>query len=88
MRISLNGIYYRIVIVWNDFSSNWNMDIADDAGNYLVRSVPLVAYTNLLEQFNYLGVGGKLATFTDNNSYDNPTFDNLGTTSHLYFITP
>lgn len=71
---------------WNGFSPAWMLDIADASGNLLVGSVPLVTGRNLLEQYAYVGFTGQLVVQTDHDTNAVPTFSNLGTTGHLYFI--
>jgi Dit-like tail protein/uncharacterized protein DUF6983 len=73
---------------WNPSSSVWVANIADAAQNPLVSGIPLVTGANLLEQFGHLGLSGQMLTSTDNNTDVPPTFDDLGTTSHLYFVGP
>lgn len=86
LRISLNGVYYRLNVYWNSFSSNWNIDIANDKSVPIVTSIPLIANVDLLHPYDYLGFGGKLVALTDNKIDMPPTYDNLGTTGHLYFV--
>jgi hypothetical protein len=47
----------------------------------------MVTGADLLEQFGYLGLNFALVAQTDNSPDTVPTFDNLGTTGHLYAIT-
>lgn len=85
-RISLNGVYYWFTLVWNGSSNIWMIDIADAQQNKMISSIPLVANTNLLEQYEYLGIGGALYAVTDNDLNSPPTKSNLGNNGHLYFI--
>lgn len=36
----------------------WTLDIADINGNYLLVNVPMLSMENILEPFEYLGIGG------------------------------
>lgn len=85
-KIDLAGVTYQIYLWWNVISSNWNIDISDEDGNSILDSIPLVADVNLLEQYGYLNFGGELIAQTDNEEFTNPTFDNIGSTGHLYFV--
>ena len=85
-KINLAGKLYQINLWWNDISKNWNFDINDQDGNAIINSIPLIPGYNLLEQFDYLNFGGSLIAKTDGNIYQNPTYDNFGETSHIYFI--
>jgi hypothetical protein len=54
----------------------------------LVSGIPLVTGVDLLAPYAYLGFGGELLVATDGNTAAVPTYANLGTGSHLYFVTP
>lgn len=85
LTIPLAGTTYSLVIVWNSVSQCWLVNIADEAKTPIISSIPLVDGANLLEQFDYLSIGGQLIAHVDNQPGP-PNFTNLGTTGHLYFI--
>lgn len=85
--ISLAGNQYGINLQWNRFSQAWVIDISDSNGSLLAAGIPLVTGVDLLQQYAYLEIGGSLFVQTDNDTLTMPTFDNMGITSHLYFIT-
>ena len=62
----------------------WFMDILDVKSVPIICGIPLVTGADLLGQFGYLGLGGPLFVVTDADSAAVPTFDNLGTGSHLF----
>lgn len=85
--VSLGGKSYQLTVQWRDaVEGGWALDIADSAGKPLVQGIPLVTGANLLDQFAYLGIAGQLRVQTDNDPDAVPAFDNLGNTSHLYFV--
>lgn len=86
--IALSGVTYKMTLRWNIPASVWMLDISDANGNLMIGSVPLVTGADLLAQYAYLGFVGKLVVQTDNDPDAVPTFENLGTTAHLYYITP
>jgi hypothetical protein len=86
LRTSLNGVYYNLTLVWNSVSNNWNLDIEDDLGNNILCGLPLVSGINLLDQLGYLGFSGFLVAQTDNDTGVPPTYNNLGSHGHLYFV--
>lgn len=88
MSISLLSIIYRLTLKWNQNSQCWILDITDVNSIPILTGIPLVTGADLLEQFEYLGIGGQLIAQTDNNIDAVPTFDNLGSTGHLYFVVP
>lgn len=87
--ISLNGSSYNLTLAWRskDGLGGWVLELADAANNPLVQGIPLVTGCDLLGQYAYLGIGGGLWVLTDGNSLTIPTYSNLGSLSHLYFVT-
>lgn len=85
--INLGGTVYSLVVRWNRIAQAWQLDIADANNVPILNSIPLVTGADLLAQFAHLNFGGTLTVSTDGNASAIPTFDNLGTTSHLYFTT-
>ena len=86
--IPLAGTTYRLTVMWRDPAPGWVLDIADASGVPMVQGIPLVTGANLLGQHAHLGFGGALYVQTDNDPDAIPTLDNLGGSSHLYFVTP
>lgn len=86
--ITLNGKDYVMRTVWGQESEAWLLDIADANEVPLVQGIPMLTGADLLAQFEYLGIGGALIVQTDSNPDVVPGYDSLGTTGHLYFVTP
>lgn len=84
--ITLGGVTYKMTLRWNVPAAAWMLDIADATGALLVGSIPLVTGVDLLAQYAYLGFTGKMVVQTDHDTKAVPTFNNLGTAGHLYFI--
>lgn len=88
LSVSLRGIQYMLTIHWCVPATCWVMDLADANGALIIAGIPLVTGADLLEQFSYLDVGlGAVVVQTDHDQDAVPTFDNLGVTSHVYYIT-
>jgi hypothetical protein len=85
--ITLAGVTYGMQLIWCDPNQTWILDISDVNGNPLVQGIPLVTGIDLLAQYDYLGFGGELVAQTTNDTYAPPTYDNLGSTGNLYFVT-
>jgi hypothetical protein len=85
-QIALAGVTYTLTLWWSTIANCWNIDIADAQGNPIVSSVAVVAGIDLLNAFAYLDFGGQLIAQTDNQLDVPPTYDNLGSTSHIYFV--
>lgn len=85
--ISLAGVQYQADVVWNSYSNNWNLSLANSLGVPVLSSIPLVTGSDLLQQFDYLLLGGALITQSDSDLTKNPTLKGLGITEHLYFVT-
>ena len=84
--ITLAGINYNLRLVWNAYMQAWVLDINDTNNAPVIGGIPLVTGADLLEQYGYLVFGGQLIVQTDNNPDVLPTLDNLGSTSHLFFV--
>jgi hypothetical protein len=84
--ISLNGVTYTLTIFWCDPDGVWMLNIADSTGTPIVSGLPLITGADMLEQYEYLGIGGMLLAQTDFDWTLPPTFTNLGSTGHLYFV--
>lgn len=87
--ITLGSTEYRLSLQYLDTTEGgWLLNIADTSGNPIASGLPLVTGHDLLEQYAYLGIGGALYVGTDADPDAVPTFDNLGTASHVYFVVP
>lgn len=86
--INLSGVKYTMFFYWCDPNNAWGIDISDANGNLILSGLPVIANTDLLEQYSYLNFGGQLIAQTDDNINIAPTYNNLGTLGHVYFITP
>jgi hypothetical protein len=87
LSISLAGVTYNLTLTFNTVAQSWTLDIDDSSGNPLVHGIPLVTGADLLAQYGYLNFGGQLFATTDFDPTAPPTFNNLGQTGHLYFVT-
>jgi hypothetical protein len=86
--INLSNLPFKMKITWNDAMKSWMMALLDgNTQDVLIESMPLVTGADLLEQFAYLQIPGQLIVFTKGGVTDEPTFDNLGADSNLYYIT-
>jgi hypothetical protein len=85
--IALSGKKYKIRVRWNVAGACWMFDLSDVDDTPILSSIPMVTGCDLLAPYGYLNLGGKLVVATDYTPDAVPTFDNLGTASHLYWIT-
>lgn len=85
--IALNNIQYTILLQWCDPANCWKIDIQDVNGVNILAGIPLVTGVDLLQPYKYLNFGGSLVAQTDHDINAIPTYDNLGVTSHLLWIT-
>jgi len=86
--IALAGKSYQLTLVWNDQTNSWTLDIADSTLTPIIRGIPLVANVDLLAPYAYLNFGGQLIAQTDNDVSTPPTYENMGSLGHLFFVTP
>ena len=64
--IALGGKEYRLTVRWFDApEGGWLLDLATVEDEPVIAGIPLVAGCDLLEQYGYLGTGGKLAVSGD-----------------------
>jgi hypothetical protein len=87
LNISLGANNYWLTFVWNTNSGNWNLDIADTNQAPLAQGLPVITGLDLLKQYAHLGIPGSLVVQTDSSPDVVPTYDNLGTDGHVYFVT-
>lgn len=88
LRVNLAGTSYMLRLLYRSADmGGWIMDIADVTGNLLVCGIPLVTGADLLGQYGYLNFGGQLGIITDGDPDAVPTFDGLGSSSRLLWIT-
>jgi hypothetical protein len=86
--ITLAGNTWLFVFRYRDADmGGWILDIYDSMGNPVLCGAPLVTGHDILEQYEYLGFGGAMMVLTDGDPSAVPTFDNLGTNAHLYWIS-
>ncbi len=85
-QIALAGVTYTLTLWWSTIANCWNIDLADSNGVVIIGSIAVVAGTDLLSPFAYLNFGGELVAQTDNELTAPPTYQNLGSTSHIYFV--
>lgn len=89
MTITLGDAEYQIRFAWcASPEGGWFIDLATSTGAPLVTGLPLTAGESVLQQFDYLGVGGGIYVATDNSDLVEPTYENLGTNGKVYFVTP
>lgn len=85
-QIALAGVTYSITMWWSSTADCWNISIADANQIPIIDSIPLVTGVDLLGPFDYLQFGGQLVVQTDHSPDSVPTYTNLGTTGHVYFV--
>ena len=87
--VNLAGVDYKMSLWWSSIANCWNLDIFNKTGSAaILTSIPVVANTNLLSPYGYMNFGGSLIAQTDTDLMVAPTYENLGSTGHIYFITP
>lgn len=78
---------YRAVYPEMAGGCGWTVDLADAPGNPILCGMPLVTGTDLLGQYAYLNLGGHLVVSSEGIPDAVPTFGNLGSGSHVYWVT-
>ncbi|CAI0832771.1 phage baseplate plug family protein [Serratia fonticola] len=83
--ISLGEKVVNMRILWRD-AAGWVLDLTDETGEMRAAGLPLVPGANLLGQYRQLGINGMLVVASDVVEEEYPTQNNLGISSHLYFV--
>lgn len=86
--ISLAGVTYHLKVKWNKFSNAWVLDIQDSQQNNILTGIPMVTGCDLLEQYQYLNIGGAMVVQSTNDPDLVPDYTTLGSTGLLFFIIP
>lgn len=87
MEVDLGAKTYVFKTQWNVPMQCWILDIYDDLETPLVRGIPLITGTDLLQQFEYLEFGGMLLVWsTEGPWYVVPSFQSLGSNSNVYYV--
>ena len=85
--IEMAGVSYIIVCKWNGEMPAWTIDVLSEVTSLpIIVNLPLVAGSDLLQQFNHVGIPGKLLVYTDGNEFAPPTLANLGQEANLYYL--
>jgi hypothetical protein len=87
-QVTILNVAYAFTVQWRSAAALWFLDIADAAAKPILNGVPLVTGTDLLAQYAYLGFGFQLRVQSDVTPDALPTYENLGSGSHLYAVTP
>lgn len=81
------GSYWLSVAYVAADQGGWVLDIADSQKVPILSGLPLVTGANLLDQYDYLGLPGRLWVQTLSDPDAVPTFDNLGGDAKLLWVT-
>lgn len=84
--ISLGEQNFTLRFMYNKMMQTWTLDLYDADQNPLVMGTPLVTGYNILEQYLYLGIKGRLVVFTEGDPDKLPTIDSLGVETNLYYV--
>jgi hypothetical protein len=93
-QVTILGITYSLFFAWNWVNQTWVVDWFDETGLVpLLRGMPIVTGSDLLEQYNYMRPGWHtimtaITVGPDVNPDTVPDFYNLGGDGHLYVSTP
>lgn len=92
LQITIGSVPYNLIVQWNAPNASWMMDILDQDNNQILSGVPLITGADLLEQFEYLMIGGaidagEMQVQTTSDTFAVPTYANLGTDGNLYWVT-
>jgi len=84
--VSLSSIEHNMNLGWNPQAGAFILDVLDKNQNPMLMGLQLATGSDLLSQFEYLGIKGSLLVQTAGNPGAMPTVANFGTLSHLYYL--
>lgn len=85
--IDLGGTTYHLSVTWCAPAGTWMLNIASKLRDPLICGVALVAGSDFLAPYKYLGIPGKMFVKADYDAFASPSKDDLGTRSQLYYQT-
>lgn len=86
--ITLSGVTYWLTVTYDAADQGgWLLDIADAQKMPILSGLPLVTGANLLDQYDYLELPGRLWVQTLSDPDAVPTFANLGGDAKLFWVT-
>lgn len=68
---------------YNEIAAYWSVSIITGEGVELVHNIPVVPGQNILEQFEYMGIGSAYIVYQEETSDEWPNSENLGGTWKL-----
>ncbi len=68
---------------YNELADYWLLTIRDEAGADLISCLPVIPAQNILEQYEYLGIGSAYVVPAQTVKEQWPSIDNLGSTWYL-----
>jgi len=84
--IRLGSQYYSLSLSWCTPISTWMISIMNDRGVWVLSNIPMVTDYDLLEPYEYLGIGGHLFAKNLGTQGDPIDYSSLGRTGKLYFL--
>lgn len=86
--ITINNVEYTGMTRWNAVQGCWMVSLANTNNVPILQNIPVIPGVNLLDQFDYLNLGVKMAALLDYDPATVPPFESLGTTGNVYVETP
>lgn len=87
LNVQLAGVMWKLQITWNESMGHWTISFLTIEEVPVLMGIPLVTGVDLLGQHQHLGFGGSLIAQSDGDPDQPPTFDSLGISSRIYFVT-
>ncbi len=86
-QVSLENRTIQIRLIWREAEGGgWFMDLSETDGTPILAGLPLRCGYNLLEQYQYLGLG-KMMCLIDGDDSHEPTYEDMGSTLKLYWTS-
>lgn len=85
--IDLAGTAYRLTTRWCTAANHWVLDILTPDDTPVILGIPVVPGVDLLGQYEYLGIKGKVFVQSAADQYATPKYADLGDRSLVFFVT-
>jgi hypothetical protein len=85
--IELDGVIYRVVLIWKTRPEGWYLHLYDSDENALLLGKRLATDTPLLERYQIDGLPpGEIACLDSEETDQEPTFESLGRKHLIYYF--
>lgn len=84
-KVPVDGFNITLIftISFNEVAGYWSISVNDNNGREYIHNAPLVPGDNILEQYEYMGIGSAYVVPSEQTNEEWPNDSNLGSTWQL-----